>query len=141
MVFYRKAKILSQKNQPPKSELPRLGVQLPQMYICRMKRTGQGYLGMLVQDALPDNTITVINAGVPGYDTAQSIGNLALRVMSLKPDIVIIYHAYNDLKAIRSDIKFNPDYSHIHNKPFGFHQRPNFIIQLFFFDYIFIQLF
>jgi len=89
-----------------------------------------GYLGMLVQDALPDNTITVINAGVPGYDTAQSIGNLALRVMPLKPDIVIIYHAYNDLKAIRADIKFNPDYSHIHNTPFGFRQEPNFIIQL-----------
>jgi lysophospholipase L1-like esterase len=98
-----------------------------------------GYLGMLVQDALPDNTITVINAGVPGYDTAQSIGNLALRVMSLKPDIVIIYHAYNDLKAIRSDIKFNPDYSHIHNKPFGFHQRPNFIIQLLNYSMVYVR--
>ncbi|UCD90515.1 MAG: SGNH/GDSL hydrolase family protein [Desulfobacterales bacterium] len=89
-----------------------------------------GYLGILVQDALPDNTITVINAGVPGYDTAQSIGNLALRVMPLKPDIVIIYHAYNDLKAIRANIKFNPDYSHIHNTPLGFHQKPDFIIRL-----------
>lgn len=89
-----------------------------------------GYLGMLVQDALPDNKITVINAGVPGYDSAQSIGNLALRVMPLKPDVVIIYHAYNDLKAIRANIKFNPDYSHIHHTPFGFHQEPNFIIRL-----------
>lgn len=89
-----------------------------------------GYLGRLVQDALPDKTITVINAGVPGFDTAQSIGNLALRVLPLHPDMVIIYHAYNDLKAIRADAKFKPDYSHIHSTPFGYHQKPNLIIRI-----------
>ncbi len=86
-----------------------------------------GYLGNLVQKALPDKKIRVINAGVPGFDTAQSIGNLALRVMPLKPDIVIIYHSYNDLKAISKNTAFRPDYSHIHKKPLGAHKHPNLV--------------
>ena len=84
-----------------------------------------GYLGNLVQKALPNKTIRVINAGVPGFDTAQSIGNLALRVLPLKPDIVIIYQAYNDLKAIKKTSNFRPDYSHIHKKPWGSLLKPN----------------
>jgi len=89
-----------------------------------------GYLGNLIQREFPNKKIRVINAGIPGFDTAQSIGNLALRVMPFKPDIVIIYHAYNDLKAIRHDIEFKPDYSHIHNKPYGFENQPNWLIKL-----------
>ncbi|MEK8015913.1 MAG: SGNH/GDSL hydrolase family protein [Candidatus Parabeggiatoa sp.] len=88
-----------------------------------------GYLGRLVQNALPDKKIKVINAGVPGFDTAQSIGNLALRVIPFQPDIVIIYHAYNDLKAIGKEVNFQPDYSHIHTKPYGFHNKPNWLIR------------
>ncbi len=89
-----------------------------------------GQLGSLLQQAFPNKKITVINAGVPGFDTAQSIGNLALRVMPFDPDLVIIYHAHNDLKAIRTDTVFKPDYSHIHNAPFGYHKKPSFLIRL-----------
>ena len=88
-----------------------------------------GYLGNLVQKALPNKKIRVINAGVPGFDTAQSVGNLALRVMPLEPDIVIIYQAYNDLKAIKKKSNFRPDYSHIHRKPWGSYQKPNIFIR------------
>ncbi len=89
-----------------------------------------GRLGELLQQALPGKTIRVINAGIPGFDTAQSIGNLALRVMPFNPDVVVIYHAYNDLKAIRSDIAYNPDYSHVHRKPYGFLKEPPWLIRL-----------
>ena len=89
-----------------------------------------GYLGMLVRKHFPNMNIRVINAAVTGFDTAQSIGNLALRVMPFKPDIVIIYHAYNDLKAIRTDVTFLPDYSHFHTTPYGYHKKPNFMIRL-----------
>lgn len=89
-----------------------------------------GYLGLLVQKAFPDKEIQVINAGIPGFDTAQSIGNLALRVMPFKPDIVIIYHSYNDLKAIRKQNQFKPDYAHIHRKPFGYRKPPHWIVRL-----------
>jgi lysophospholipase L1-like esterase len=89
-----------------------------------------GYLGTLVQKALPDKKIRIINAGIPGFDSAQSIGNLALRVIPFNPDIVIIYHAYNDLKAIRKNVTFKPDYSHLHTKPYGIYKKPNFFIRL-----------
>jgi lysophospholipase L1-like esterase len=88
-----------------------------------------GALGLLVQEALPDKQIRVINAGIPGFDTAQSLGNLALRVMPFQPDLVIIYHAYNDLKAIRKNVTYLPDYSHFHTKPYGFHTKPNLVIR------------
>ncbi len=38
-----------------------------------------------------------INGGVPGYKVSDSIKNLKLRVASLQPDIIFIYHATNDL--------------------------------------------
>lgn len=77
-----------------------------------------GHLEYLLQKAFPDKKIRVINASVPGFDTSQSVSNLALRVMPFSPDIVIIYHAYNDLKAIQPSKSFLPDYSHIHDKPY-----------------------
>jgi lysophospholipase L1-like esterase len=88
-----------------------------------------GYLGMLVQKAIPNRYIRVINAAVPGFDTAQSIGNLSLRVIPFNPDVVIIYHAYNDLKAVRPNSTFKPDYSHFHTKPYGYHKKPNVLIR------------
>ncbi|HJP36831.1 MAG TPA: SGNH/GDSL hydrolase family protein [Gammaproteobacteria bacterium] len=87
-----------------------------------------GRLGEFVQQVLPDNKVTVINAGVPGFNTAQSIGNLALRVMPFKPDVVIVYHAYNDLKVVRPDFEVLPDYSNFHTRPFGEHERPSVFI-------------
>ncbi len=93
------------------------------------ERNWPGRLGVLVAQALPDRKVRVINAGVPGFDTAQSIPNLALRVMPFQPDVVVIYHAYNDLKAIHRGAPFKPDYSHIHRKPYGEHERPSLIIR------------
>ena len=87
-----------------------------------------GRLGKLVQQALPGKKVTVINAAVPGFNTAQSIGNLALRVMPFKPDVVIIYHAYNDLKVVRPDFEIMPDFSNFHTQPFGQHERPNLFL-------------
>jgi len=98
-----------------------------------------GYLGNLVQKALPNKKIRIINAGVPGFDTAQSIGNLALRVMPLKPDIVIIYHSYNDLKAINQGAVFRPDYSHIHQRPFGSYTKPNIFFRCLNYSMFFVR--
>lgn len=89
-----------------------------------------GRLGDLVQQALPDKRVTVINAGIPGFNTAQSIGNLALRVMPFKPDLVVIYHAYNDLKVVRPGFEPKPDYSNVHERPYGEHERPNILLRL-----------
>jgi lysophospholipase L1-like esterase len=99
-----------------------------------------GVLGNLLQQALPNKKIRVLNAGVPGFDTAQSIGNLALRVMPLKPDIVIIYNAYNDLKAIKKESNFKPDYSHYHKKPWGIYPKPNILIRGLNFSMVYVRL-
>ena len=87
-----------------------------------------GRLENLLQQQYTDKKIRIINAGVPGFTTAQSIGNLSLRVMPFKPDVVIIYHAYNDFKAIRLG-EFKPDYSHIHTSPYGYKKLPPFYIR------------
>ena len=41
--------------------------------------------------------VQVINAGVPGYTTWESLINLEFRVLDLEPDLVIIYHNTNDV--------------------------------------------
>jgi lysophospholipase L1-like esterase len=41
--------------------------------------------------------VEVINAGVPGYTVTQSAINFKERVLPLQPDLVVIYHAPNDI--------------------------------------------
>ena len=43
--------------------------------------------------------IDYVNGGVPGYTVRSSLKNLQLRVAPLRPDIVVIYHATNDLSV------------------------------------------
>ena len=44
----------------------------------------------------PGRDIEVVNAGVPNYTTAESIANLALRVLDLQPDAIVLYEGIND---------------------------------------------
>ena len=75
----------------------------------------------LLQDKLrstcPDLQIEVINAGAPGYTSAESLINFQLRVLDLSPDMVVIYHAVNDIHP-RVVPGFQADYSHYRK---GFH--------------------
>jgi len=41
----------------------------------------------------------VINAGTPGWTLRSSLTNLELRGWALKPDVVVVYHNYNDLMS------------------------------------------
>lgn len=41
--------------------------------------------------------VEVVNAGVPAYSTWETSVNFMLRVPDLNPDMIIIYHALNDL--------------------------------------------
>lgn len=41
--------------------------------------------------------VEVVNAGVGGYRTWESLINLQFRVLDLEPDLIIIYHAINDI--------------------------------------------
>lgn len=59
----------------------------------------------------PDKTIEVINAGVGGYTSLSSLLTLAARVLPLQPDVIVVYHAVNDVHP-RIYPGFQPDYSH-----------------------------
>ncbi|MGB1110249.1 MAG: SGNH/GDSL hydrolase family protein [Gammaproteobacteria bacterium] len=50
-----------------------------------------------LKERFPGRGFDYINGGVPGYSVASSIKNLKHRVAPLKPDVVVIYHATNDL--------------------------------------------
>ncbi|MCA8926295.1 MAG: hypothetical protein KDD82_31095 [Planctomycetes bacterium] len=41
----------------------------------------------------------VINAGTPGWTLRSSLTNLELRGWALEPDVVVVYHNYNDLMS------------------------------------------
>ncbi len=43
--------------------------------------------------------VQVVNAGVGGYNSWESLINLEFRVLDLEPDLVIVYHNTNDVHA------------------------------------------
>lgn len=45
------------------------------------------------------SNIEVINAGVPGYTSWESLVNFQFRVLDLNPDLIIVYHGTNDTHA------------------------------------------
>jgi lysophospholipase L1-like esterase len=56
-------------------------------------------LKAFLNQTFPSQTFEVINAGVPGYSTFENAIDLSLRGISLKPDIVIVYQGFNDIRA------------------------------------------
>ncbi len=51
----------------------------------------------LHRDGFPN--VRVVNAGVPGYRSYESVLNFQLRLLDLEPDMVIVYHGVNDVLA------------------------------------------
>ena len=48
--------------------------------------------------ARPATRFEVVNGGVPGYCSFEMLGQLALRMVDLAPDLVIVYEAINDMR-------------------------------------------
>lgn len=69
-------------------------------------------LGALLPADGPYQRVEVINAGVIGYTLLESFVNLKMRVMPLRPDIVVIYHGINDARVMGRP-GFRPDYTHV----------------------------
>jgi hypothetical protein len=72
-------------------------------------------LEIMLREKYPEKHIEVINAGVGGYTSIESFINFQLRILELQPDIIIIYHAENDVHP-RVVNNFQSDYSH-YRKP------------------------
>jgi len=49
--------------------------------------------------AFPRTTFDYVNGGVPGYVAKSSLKNLQHRVVPLEPDVIVIYHATNDMSV------------------------------------------
>ena len=55
--------------------------------------------------------IEVNNCGEGGYNSADLLVRFALQIIDTKPDMIVIYHAYNDGKSYLTP-EFKSDYSH-----------------------------
>ena len=56
-------------------------------------------LEKLLKEDYGYQSVQVINAGVPGYNSWEMLVNLEFRVLDLNPDLVIIYEGTNDVHA------------------------------------------
>jgi len=75
-------------------------------YISDNEHTYPAVLERLLEEKFPEQNIEVINTAVPGYNTTNSLIHLITRLVYYEPDIVLIYHAIND---IRDHLKFEQD--------------------------------
>ncbi len=66
-------------------------------------------LERLLQKRCPDLRVEVLNAGLSGYSTAHTLINFQLNLVELKPDLLVVYQAVNDLMPM-SFPDFWPDY-------------------------------
>lgn len=62
----------------------------------------------ILRNRTNNDKIDVINAGVVIYSTFESLINLELRILELKPQIVLCHHAANDILDTRFS-QYNPD--------------------------------
>ena len=68
-------------------------------------------LERILRERQPDRDLDVVNAGVPSYTSAESLANLALRVLELSPDVVVLYQAVNDYRT-RKYANYDGGYAH-----------------------------
>ncbi len=78
----------------------------------RDEKTYPAQLERLLNASGDGRKFEVVNCGTVGYGTAENLINLELRLLDLRPDAVIIYHAANDALALQMK-GFKSDYSHL----------------------------
>jgi lysophospholipase L1-like esterase len=84
--------------------------------------TYQDFLREELKASHPDMTWDVVNCGVGGYTTAESLALFQHRVLAIRPDIVVVYHGANDVHPRVVGGKFRSDYSH-YRMPFTIPER------------------
>ena len=75
------------------------------------------FLEEKLKSKLQDRHVVVHNCGQGGWTSAEVFINFSLKIVDLKPDVVVIYHAYNDLQAGLTP-GYKSDYSH-YRRNFG----------------------
>jgi lysophospholipase L1-like esterase len=82
-------------------------------------------LERILNDSIPNLDIEVINAGVGGYTTWETLLSFQLKVLELNPDMIIVYHAINDLHTRRAPEynRENTGYRRYWNEKLPFKQK------------------
>ena len=79
--------------------------------VSNTSRTYPAQLERILNNRLENRTFEVINGGVGGYSSAESLINLQYRGLDHDLDAIILYNAYNDLKVNYLEGCENGDYS------------------------------
>lgn len=91
-------------------------------YMARVKK-----LYLEIENAPIPQNIVFASAGTPGYSTTQSLINFQLRLLPLRPDIIVVYHAVNDFNPLKiKDPDPNDIFSYLTRTNTIFGSRPNF---------------
>lgn len=61
--------------------------------------TWPGRLQTLLNATSGSTVVEVINGGCQGYSSFESLINLSIRMVDLEPDLVLVYHAINDMRC------------------------------------------
>lgn len=72
-----------------------------------LENTWPHLMGKRLRERGYDN-VEVINAGVPGHTSANSLARLYTQLWMYEPDIVLIYHGWNDFKFWRQ-LEISPE--------------------------------
>lgn len=75
------------------------------------EHTWPAKLESLLSSATSEGQYEVINLGVPGYSSFESLGRFAFMGLELKPDVVVIYHSMADVRSALSE-EPTPDNTH-----------------------------
>jgi len=70
-------------------------------------------LEALLTARYPDRNVRVFNLGVDMATSAVSLVNLALIGVHVQPDLVIVYHGWNDMDALGNE-NFRTDHAHMY---------------------------
>ncbi len=84
---------------PDRFRIVALGGSTTYGYLIPNGLTYPDDLQRLLGDEYHYHDVEVINAGVQVYTTWETLANLEFRVLELQPDMIIIYHAHNDITA------------------------------------------
>lgn len=60
-------------------------------------KTFTAQLQQLLNRSASGRCVEVVNAGVPGYNSWETLINVQMRVLDLEPDLLIVYHGVNDV--------------------------------------------
>lgn len=99
-------------------------------YTTKVKNDEKTYpflLGSILRNTHNHQNVEVINAGVPGYESFQTLINLQFKALELNPDLIIYYHGVNDVGArLVSPETYHSDNSHI-KRPWQERSNPVFL--------------